>query len=99
MKLPVILLVAMCIVVGLLPALTFWAAGVAWPPARWPARRLPEYHLAIWHGFNLPLPGEPADRDWWPVGLYLWLARASACTDQLRGLVRRRHRTRDLRNG
>jgi multicomponent K+:H+ antiporter subunit A len=54
MKLPVMLLVTMCIVVGLLPAITFGplvhvaATALAGQP-------LPEYHLAIWHGFNLPL--------------------------------------------
>ena len=54
MKLPAILLVTLCIVVGLLPALTFGplvhvaATALAGQP-------LPEYHLAIWHGFNLPL--------------------------------------------
>ena len=54
MKLPAMLLVAMCIAVGLLPAITFGplvdvaATALAGKP-------LPEYHLAIWHGFNLPL--------------------------------------------
>ncbi|WP_119155792.1 monovalent cation/H+ antiporter subunit A [Caldimonas tepidiphila] len=54
MKAPVGLLVVICLVVGVLPALTFGpmvhvaATAVAGAP-------LPEYHLAIWHGFNLPL--------------------------------------------
>jgi len=54
MKLPAMLLVTLCIVVGLLPALTLGplvhvaATALAGQP-------LPEYHLAIWHGFNLPL--------------------------------------------
>ena len=54
MKLPAMLLVTMCIVVGLLPAVTFGplvhvsATALVGQP-------LPEYHLAIWHGFNLPL--------------------------------------------
>jgi multicomponent K+:H+ antiporter subunit A len=54
MKLPAMLLVTLCIVVGLLPALTFGplvhvaATALAGQP-------LPDYHLAIWHGFNLPL--------------------------------------------
>ncbi|MFW5332584.1 monovalent cation/H+ antiporter subunit A [Hydrogenophaga sp. ZJX-1] len=54
MKLPAMLLVTMCIVVGLLPAITFGplvhvaATALVGQP-------LPEYHLAIWHGFNLPL--------------------------------------------
>jgi multicomponent K+:H+ antiporter subunit A len=54
MKAPVVLLVVLCLVVGLLPALTFGpivhlaaTAVLGAPP--------PEYHLAIWHGFNLPL--------------------------------------------
>ncbi|MEN9887089.1 MAG: hypothetical protein RL758_1667, partial [Pseudomonadota bacterium] len=73
MKLPAILLVILCIAVGLLPALTFGPlvdvaarAVVAGP--------LPDYHLALWHGFNLPLlmsvialvAG---------IALYAWLAR------------------------
>jgi len=54
MKLPVIVLVILCVVVGVLPALTFGpmvavAAGAVLNTA------LPQYHLAIWHGFNLPL--------------------------------------------
>jgi multicomponent K+:H+ antiporter subunit A len=54
MKAPVALLVVMCIVVGLLPALTFGplvhvAASAVLGAAP------PEYQLAIWHGFNLPL--------------------------------------------
>ena len=54
MKLPVAVLVVLCVVVGLLPAATFGplvfvAAGAVLhaPP--------PDYHLAIWHGLNLPL--------------------------------------------
>jgi multicomponent K+:H+ antiporter subunit A len=54
MKAPVALLVVICIVVGLLPALTFGplvhvaaTAVLGAPP--------PDYKLAIWHGFNLPL--------------------------------------------
>jgi multicomponent K+:H+ antiporter subunit A len=54
MKAPVALLVVVCIVVGVLPAATFGplvhvaasaVLGAAPPP----------YHLALWHGFNLPL--------------------------------------------
>jgi len=54
MKLPVILLVALCVLVGLFPALTLGpmvavaAAAVLNTPA-------PPHHLAIWHGFNVPL--------------------------------------------
>ncbi|MCZ4314124.1 monovalent cation/H+ antiporter subunit A [Comamonadaceae bacterium G21597-S1] len=54
MKAPVMLLVVTCIVVGVLPAITFGpmvyvaaSAVLGAPP--------PEYHLAIWHGFNMPL--------------------------------------------
>lgn len=54
MKLPVAILVVVCVAVGLFPAATFGpmvalAAGAVLqaPP--------PEHHLALWHGFNLPL--------------------------------------------
>jgi multicomponent K+:H+ antiporter subunit A len=54
MKLPVLLLVAVCIAVGLAPH------GLAGPLVREVAsavlgRPAPEFHLALWHGFNLPL--------------------------------------------
>jgi len=54
MRLPVKLLVVLCIAVGLFPAITYGplvavaaAAVLGAPP--------PEYHLALWHGFNVPL--------------------------------------------
>ncbi|WP_425260882.1 monovalent cation/H+ antiporter subunit A [Rubrivivax sp. RP6-9] len=54
MKAPVALLVAVCVLVGVAPALTFGplvhvaaTAVLGAPP--------PDYHLSIWHGFNLPL--------------------------------------------
>jgi multicomponent K+:H+ antiporter subunit A len=54
MRAPVALLVVVCLVVGIVPALTFGplvhvaaTAVLGTSP--------PEYHLAIWHGFNLPL--------------------------------------------
>lgn len=54
MKLPVALLVLVCVVVGLLPAATLGplvavaaAAVLNAPP--------PPHHLAVWHGFNVPL--------------------------------------------
>jgi len=54
MKAPVGLLVVLCVLVGLLPALTYGpmvhvaaTAVLGAPP--------PAYHLAIWHGLNLPL--------------------------------------------
>ncbi len=72
MKLPTILLVILCIAVGLLPALTFGPlvdvaarALVAGP--------LPDYHLALWHGFNLPLLMS-AIALVAGVALYAWLA-------------------------
>jgi multicomponent K+:H+ antiporter subunit A len=74
MKLPAMLLVTMCIVVGLLPAITFGplvhVAATAMVGAP-----LPEYHLALWHGFNLPLLMS-AVAVAVGVSLYLWLARA-----------------------
>lgn len=54
MKLPAMLLVTLCIVVGLLPAITFGPL-VDVAATALVARPLPEYHLSIWHGFNLPL--------------------------------------------
>ncbi len=73
MKLPVILLVAMCIVVGLLPALTFGPL-VHVASAAMAGKTLPEYHLAIWHGFNLPLLMSLVATAV-GLGLYLWLAK------------------------
>jgi multicomponent K+:H+ antiporter subunit A len=73
MKLPAMLLVSMCIVVGLLPAITFGplvhvaATALVGQP-------LPEYHLAIWHGFNLPLLMSAIALAA-GIGLYLLLAR------------------------
>ncbi len=54
MKLPVMLLVAVCVAVGLAPML------IAGPMVRVAAgamlgQPLPELHLALWHGLNLPL--------------------------------------------
>ncbi|TAH13060.1 MAG: monovalent cation/H+ antiporter subunit A [Curvibacter sp.] len=73
MKLPAIFLVAMCIVVGLLPAVTFGplvhvaATALAGQP-------LPDYTLSIWHGFNLPLLMSAIALAV-GAGLYLWLAK------------------------
>ena len=54
MRLPMLLLVALCVVIGLLPALTVTGLlGAAAQVTILPPR--PELHLAIWHGFNLPL--------------------------------------------
>ena len=73
MKLPALILVTMCIVVGLLPALTFGPL-VHVAATAMVGRDLPEYHLAIWHGFNLPLlmSAIAVGAGAW---VYLWLAR------------------------
>jgi len=54
MKVPVEVLVLLCIAVGSFPAWTIGAALHAVATAAHGAA-LPEYSLAIWHGFNLPL--------------------------------------------
>ncbi|MEO8249834.1 MAG: monovalent cation/H+ antiporter subunit A [Burkholderiales bacterium] len=53
MRVPVELLVAACLVVGLVPA---WSIGAFLAAAARPVvgGDLPDYSLAIWHGFNLP---------------------------------------------
>ena len=54
MKIPVEILVALCLLVGILPAMTVGpflelaAASVV-------GQKLPPYSLALWHGFNTPL--------------------------------------------
>jgi multicomponent K+:H+ antiporter subunit A len=58
MRVPVELLVVLCLAVGLLPAATVGPLlAVAGRAALYggPFAPLPEYTLAIWHGFNLPL--------------------------------------------
>jgi multicomponent K+:H+ antiporter subunit A len=54
MKAPVALLVVICLVVGVLPAVTF-GPMVQVAATAVLGHATPEYHLAIWHGFNLPL--------------------------------------------
>ncbi len=54
MKVPVEILVVLCIVVGVAPALTVGGL-VALAAGAVLGGPLPEYTLAIWHGFNLPL--------------------------------------------
>jgi len=54
MKAPVALLVVTCIAVGVMPAITFGPMVYVAATAMLGAAP-PEYHLAIWHGFNLPL--------------------------------------------
>ncbi|MEZ5663317.1 MAG: monovalent cation/H+ antiporter subunit A [Burkholderiaceae bacterium] len=73
MKLPAMLLATACIVVGLLPAATFGPL-VDVAATAMVARPLPEYHLSIWHGFNLPLAMSGVALVV-GVGLYLLLAR------------------------
>ncbi|MFS2048074.1 monovalent cation/H+ antiporter subunit A [Variovorax sp. CT11-76] len=54
MRVPVELLVLICLVVGVAPA---WSVGPMLATAAAPVVGgiLPEYSLAVWHGFNLPL--------------------------------------------
>lgn len=54
MRVPVELLVLVCVVVGILPA---WSIGQLLATAAQPVvgGTLPEYSLALWHGFNAPL--------------------------------------------
>lgn len=54
MRVPIELLVFICLVVGIAPQ---WAIGDALAAAAQPVvgGTLPEYSLSIWHGFNLPL--------------------------------------------
>tara|TARA_R110000796_G_scaffold63377_17_gene146831 strand:+ start:41833 stop:44625 length:2793 start_codon:yes stop_codon:yes gene_type:complete len=54
MKVPVEILVALCLLVGLLPAFTV-ASLLAVAATATIGTELPYYSLAIWHGFNLPL--------------------------------------------
>ncbi|EKF72985.1 putative monovalent cation/H+ antiporter subunit A [Alcanivorax hongdengensis A-11-3] len=54
MKVPVEILVALCVAVGVFPAFT--VAGLLAVAAQATlGGALPEYHLSIWHGFNAPL--------------------------------------------
>ncbi len=58
MRLPVEVLVVLCVLVGLLPGLTVGpvlAVGAQAALFGGPYAPLPSYKLAIWHGFNLPL--------------------------------------------
>jgi multicomponent K+:H+ antiporter subunit A len=54
MRVPVELLVLLCVVVGTMPA---WSVGPLLAMAASPVvgGELPEYSLAVWHGFNAPL--------------------------------------------
>ncbi|MFT5450455.1 MAG: multicomponent K+:H+ antiporter subunit A, partial [Gammaproteobacteria bacterium] len=70
MKIPVELLVALCVLVGVLPALI--VGPLLEIAARSVVGELPEYSLAIWHGFNLPLLMS-AMALVGGVGMYVWL--------------------------
>jgi multicomponent K+:H+ antiporter subunit A len=77
MRVPVELLVLMCLAVGLLPNLTIapvlaLAAQAALHGA--PGAELPAYKLAIWHGFNLPLLMSAVALAG-GLALYFWLQR------------------------
>lgn len=54
MKIPVEVLVFCCLLVGMLPAFTIDSLLAAAAQASL-GHALPEYSLAIWHGFNMPL--------------------------------------------
>ena len=54
MKVPVELLVVICVAVGIAPALTV-APVLHAAAASILGNAMPEYSLAVWHGFNLPL--------------------------------------------
>ena len=54
MKIPVEVLVFCCLLVGILPAFTIDSLLAAAAQASL-GHALPEYNLAIWHGFNMPL--------------------------------------------
>jgi multicomponent K+:H+ antiporter subunit A len=54
MRFPVELLVALVLLVGVLPQLTVGAILYAAAQSVLPGG-VPEFHLAVWHGFNLPL--------------------------------------------
>ncbi len=53
MRLPVELLVLACVLVGIFPA--YLVGGVLEDAVQGTLGHLPEYSLALWHGFNLPL--------------------------------------------
>ena len=54
MKLPTIGLVLLCVLVGLFPAATFGPL-VHVAATALSGQTLPDYHLSLWHGLNLPL--------------------------------------------
>jgi multicomponent K+:H+ antiporter subunit A len=74
MRVPVELLVLACVVVGTLPA---WSVGPLLATAAQPVVGgvLPEYSLAVWHGFNTPLVMSLVATAG-GLGVYLLFARA-----------------------
>lgn len=73
MKAPVALLAAVCVVVGVLPALVLGPMVLVASTAML-GHAPPEFHLSIWHGFNLPLVLSALALAA-GVGLYFTLAR------------------------
>ncbi len=55
MKVPVEILVGLCVLVGVLPSVTVGPILALASASVLGDRPLPEYSLAVWHGFNLPL--------------------------------------------
>ncbi|MFY7907655.1 MAG: proton-conducting transporter membrane subunit, partial [Burkholderiaceae bacterium] len=82
MKLPTIGLVLLCVLVGLFPAATFGPlVHVAAISMVGPDRALPDYHLSIWHGFNLPLAMSVV-----ALVAGVWLYRQLAAKRRLHGI-------------
>jgi multicomponent K+:H+ antiporter subunit A len=73
MRIPIGLLVLACLIVGVAPNISIGAplATAASPVV---GGRLPEYSLAVWHGFNLPL-GMSLVAIVGGIAGYLWLRR------------------------
>ncbi|MFN3580029.1 MAG: monovalent cation/H+ antiporter subunit A [Pseudomonas sp.] len=76
MRVPVEILVALCLLVGLLPSLTVASLlAVAASATLGAGGELPYYSLAIWHGFNLPLAMSAAAL---VLGVLVYLGRRRA---------------------
>ncbi len=76
MRMPIDLLVLCCIVVGIAPAMSIGSslAAAARPVV---GGTLPDYDLAVWHGFNLPFLMSAVAIVFGVVG-YLWLRKRQA---------------------
>ncbi|MBL9016264.1 MAG: monovalent cation/H+ antiporter subunit A [Myxococcales bacterium] len=76
MRVPIALLVLACVIVGVAPALSIGAplATAARPVV---GGALPDYSLAVWHGFNLPLVMSIVAISLGTIG-YLWLRARQA---------------------